>query len=199
MDGVLILTLLLASLPSTSPCLTLFAAEEHPLRPVGLPLSARPSRPCSTRLQWAEFWGVLVHPQCKRALVWAPLLHPPHAGTRLPVGNTYPFLPSLVDMTVRGWVGSQTTGMGALHFGMRRNLWLAVGTASLGPSGKKDPGWCMGTLPGASLQTVSLCSFLGYSNCPTFPKGSSGVSQAQQAQCWPPAWLKLYIYLLWPY
>lgn len=123
----------------------------------------------------------------------------PHAGTRLPVGNPYPFLPSLVDMTVRGWVGSQTTGMGALHFGMRRNLWLAVGTASLGPSGKKDPGWCMGTLPGASLQTVSLCSFLGYSNCPTFPKGSSGVSQAQQAQCWPPAWLKLYIYLLWPY
>lgn len=85
--------------------------------------------------------------------------------------------------------------MGALHFGLRRTVWLAVGTASLGPSGKKDPGWCGGTLPGASLQTVSLCSFLGYSNCPTFPKGSSGVSQAQQAQCWPPTWLKLYIYI----
>lgn len=84
--------------------------------------------------------------------------------------------------------------MGALHYGLR-TVWLAVGTASLGPSGKKDPGWCRGTLPGASLQTVSLCSFLGYSNCPTFPKGSSGVSHAQQAQCWPPTWLKLYIYI----
>lgn len=83
MGGVLILTLRLASLPSTSPCLTLFAAEEHPLRPVGLPLSARPSRPCSTRLQGAVFWGVLVHPQCRRALVWAPLLPPSHGGTRL--------------------------------------------------------------------------------------------------------------------
>lgn len=28
------------------------------------------------------------------------------------MGITYPFLPSLVDMTVRGWVGSQTTGHG---------------------------------------------------------------------------------------
>lgn len=83
MGGVLILTLRLASLPSTSPCLTLFAAEEHPLRPVGLPLSARPSRPCLTRLQGAVFWGVLVHPQCRRALVWAPLLPPSHGGTRL--------------------------------------------------------------------------------------------------------------------
>lgn len=47
--------------------------------------------------------------------------------------------------------------LGALHFGTREDLWLAVGTASLGPSGKKDPGWCRGTLPrGFSTQTVSL-------------------------------------------
>lgn len=45
-------------------------------------------------------------------LWFGPHYCPPNAGTRLPVGNPYPFLPSLVDMTVRGWVGSQTTGHG---------------------------------------------------------------------------------------
>lgn len=45
---------------------------------------------------------------------------------------------------------------------------------------------------------LQACVFLGYRNCPTFPEGSSGGSQAQGAQCGHPR-LELYIYLLWPY
>lgn len=97
MGGVLILTLLLASLPSTSPCLTLFAAEEHPLRPVGLPLSARPSRPFSTRLQGAVFWGGST---VQESFGLGPTTAPP-CWDQAPLGNPYPFLPSLVDMTMR--------------------------------------------------------------------------------------------------
>lgn len=122
-------------------------------------------------------------------MVWALLLPSPHAGTRLPVGSLYPLLPSSdgQDSEGQGW------GLCTLEQG--GPLVSRVGTASLGPSGKKDPGWCRGTLPGASPHRLYACSFLGYRNCPPFPKGSSGVSQAQQAQCWPPTWLKLYIYV----
>lgn len=121
-------------------------AGERPPRPAGPPLSARPSHPCSTRLQGPMLCGVLVHPQCRRVLVvWAPLL-PPMLGP-----CSLWATPTLVAMTMRGEGGGpRQHDMGALHFGTRRDLWLAVGTVSWGPSGKKDPGWCRGTLPGAS-------------------------------------------------
>lgn len=52
---------------------------------------------------------------------------------------------ALVDMTVRGGGGqeSQTTAHGAFALWDKEgSLVSRTGTASLGPSGKKDPGWC---------------------------------------------------------
>lgn len=72
-------------------------AEEHPLRPVGLPLSARPSRPFSTRLQGAVFWGGST---VQESFGLGPTTAPP-CWDQAPLGNPYPFLPSLVDMTMR--------------------------------------------------------------------------------------------------
>lgn len=54
-------------LTGVSPSLSvfiLFAAEDPRLRPAGPPLSAQPSRPCSTRLRGACSRGVLVHLWC---------------------------------------------------------------------------------------------------------------------------------------
>lgn len=130
-----ILTLLPASLPPTSRVFTFFAAEERPLRPAGPPLSARPSRPCSTRLQGAVFWG---GPSCTHSageLWWSGPCYCPHAGIRLPVGKPCPFFPgpSGHDMR-RGWEGGPPQHVGLCTLGRwdKEELWLAQQACILG-------------------------------------------------------------------
>lgn len=119
------------------PVFTFFTAEERPLRPAGPPLSAQPSRPCSTRLQGTVFWG---GSSCTHSGL-GPATAPP-CWDQAPRGQACPFLPSpSAHKEGEGGKEAQTNRTwGLCTLGRGGSLVSRTETASLGPSGKKGPG-----------------------------------------------------------
>lgn len=111
--------------------------EERPLRPAGPPLSAQPSRPCSTRLQGTVFWG---GSSCTHSGL-GPATAPP-CWDQAPRGQACPFLPSpSAHKEGEGGKEAQTNRTwGLCTLGRGGSLVSRTETASLGPSGKKGPG-----------------------------------------------------------
>lgn len=91
-------------------------------------------------------------------MVWALLLPPMLGPGSLWASPALSFL-ALVGMAMGGWGRKEShSTRGLCTLGRGGALVSRTGTSSLGPSRKKDPRQCRGTLPGL-LQAVSHCSF----------------------------------------